>query len=258
MYVIGVTLETALFTILLIYFYYTNFKNKHFKFNSSLLKQMLKISFPFISSALLTTIYAQTDKVMLKMFFDNVSVALYSVSQTLAGAIVIIPTALIEGFRPDIMLYRNKNYDLYRKRLQQLYGIVFWLCISYCIVITLFAKPIVLLIYGNVYVEATNSLACIVWYTTFSYFGAINNLYFVAENKTPWVQIITFIGAVTNVILNLVLIPSMGILGAAIASLITQIITNFILMYCIKSLRDIFYIMIEGISFRWLINKNKN
>lgn len=247
LYVVGVALETALFSVLLVWFFHKEYHKYKFSFDVNTLKNMLKISYPFIFSAILATVYGQTDKIMIKSMLDNNAVAMYSVSQTLAGVIAIIPTALIEGFRPDIMTYKIKDETMYRIRLKQLYGIVFWLCMIYGLFITLLARPVVLLLYGNAYIGAVPSLSLIVWYTSFSYFGAINNLYMVAENKTVWVQVTALTGAALNIGLNFFMIPSGGIVGAAAASLITQIVTNFVALYCIKPLRENFYIMVQGI-----------
>ena len=252
LYVIGVSLETCLFVTLLFVAYRKQNSGTHICFSRIKLALMLKMSYPFITSAILSTIYGQTDKLMLKSMVDNTAVAIYSVSLTLAGAIVIIPTALIEGFRPDIMSYKLTNQTMYIRRLKQLYASVFWICTVYCIFITIFAKWIILLLYGNKYINAVPSLSLVVWYTSFSYFGAINNLYFVAEQKTKWVQLATLLGAIINVVLNFVLIPIYGVVGAAAASLITQIFSNFILLLIVSPLRENFFIICDAIMLRGL------
>ena len=250
MYAIGVSLETGFFTTFQRIWFKKEYSNYKLAFDKEIFKQMLKVSYPFIFSALLVTIYGQTDKIMLKSMLSNTAVGLYSVSLTLAGAISIIPNALIEGFRPDIMSFKIHNPAKYRQRMQQLYGSVFWICIAYCLFITVFAKPIVSILYGEQYLGAVPSLSLVVWYTSFSYFGSINNVFMVAENRTKWVQLSTLVGALLNVCLNLILIPSMGIVGAALASLVTQILANFVMLLIVPALRDAFIMVIEGISFK--------
>ena len=251
LYVIGIVAETALFITFLCIFYRRHY-NRQIKISRKTIQMMLKISYPFIFSAILATIYGQADKIMLKSMVDNSAVALYNASTVLAGVVVIIPTTLIEGFRPDIMDAKLCNEVLYRRRLGQLYAIIFWSCIAYGIFITVFAKPIILLLYGEKYIGAVSSLSLVVWYTSFSYFGSINNVYMVAEDKIKWVQVTTLIGATSNVILNFFLIPAWGIVGAALASLLTQFLANFVLMAIIPDLRKGFGIMLRGITLRGL------
>ena len=250
LYTIGLILETLLFSVLLIYQYRKHYTKK-INVSISKLKVILSASYPFIFSAVLATIYAQTDRVMLKNMVDNSSVAYYSVAVTLAGLMSIVTSAIIEGFRPEIIgSFNSGNQKLYEKRLTQAYAVTFWICIAYGLFISVFAKQIILLLYGEKYLPAVPALSLIVWYTSFSYFGTINNIYMVAENKQKWVQVTTLIGALTNVILNVILIPSIGIVGAAAASLATQFIGNFITPAIIPSLRPIIKYSVSGILLR--------
>lgn len=246
-YLIGVLMETVINSGILVWFYRKKYQRFVFSAHARTFFEMIKISYPFIFSAVLVTVYAQTDKIMLKSMLNNDAVGMYSVSQTLAGAISIIPTALIEGFRPEILKNKNRDNSIYQMRLKQLYGIVFWISVAYGLLISLFSKHLILFLYGEKYLGAKPALSLIVWYTSFSYFGAINNIYMVAENKTVWVQISTLVGAVVNVILNLLLIPTFRIVGAAAASLITQVIVNFALLYFIKPLKNNYTILLSGI-----------
>lgn len=246
-YVFGVTLETVVFSILLAVSFRKNYPEHRFRFSARTVRDLLLISYPFITSEILSTIYGQTDKIMLKSMMNNEAVAMYSVALTLASAISIIPQALIEGFRPDILKYRATDPAQYHRRLKQLYASVFWICIAYCIAITVLAKWIILILYGEKYLGAVPALSLVVWYTTFSYFGSINNIYMVAENKAKWVQITTLVGALTNVCLNFLLIPQFGVVGAAGASLLTQFIANFVMVYLIKPLREDFFLILQAI-----------
>ena len=250
LYTFGVVFETLSFSLLLI-FYYRGRYTKQIKVSKVHLKKIVKSSYPFVFSSILATIYGQTDKVMLKNMLDNETVAYYSIAVTLAGLMSIVSSAIIEGFRPEIIAERNKgNIDVYKKRLRQVYCVIFWLCILYGCFVTLFSKYIILILYGEKYLPAQPALALIVWYTSFSYFGTINNIYMVAEGKEKWVQATTLIGALANVILNLIFIPVIGIKGAALASLLTQFLANFVTPACIPSLRPINKYIMEGICFK--------
>lgn len=248
-YAIGTAAEILIYGLLMAFFFKRMYVGP-FSYSLKTVRLMLKSSYPFIFSAVLSTVYSQADRIMIKSMVDNAAVALYSVAAHLAAAVSAIPTALIEGFRPDIMEYKDSNPYLYEKRLRQLYCIVFWSSVLYCLVITAFPTQILRLIYGEKYVAAAPVLALIVWFSTFSYFGSINNMYMVSEGKNKWVQVTTLSGALGNILLNYLLIPLWGILGAAVASLATQFIANFLLLAIIKDLRPACKHMIKGICFR--------
>jgi len=181
---------------------------------------------------------------------DNSAVALYTASLRLAGALSVIPSSLIEAFRPTVMALKTCDERMYLKRFRQLYAVVFWFSVAYGLFVTVFSGPIILLFYGEKYLAAVPSLSLIVWYSAFSYFGAINNMYMVSEYKSRWVQLTTLSGAVANVILNFLLIPYLGIVGAALASLLTQFIANFAMLWLVTDLRPGFFNMLRGIALR--------
>ena len=254
LYTFGIVLETLMFSILL----FISYKNKYgFKmiFSKAKMKRILKSSYPFISASLLITIYAQTDKVMLKNMMSASEVASYSVAITIAGLMGTFASAVIEGFRPEIISNYKSDKYIYAKRLRQLYCFIFWLCIAYGFFITIFSKHIITILYGKKYLTSVPALSTIVWYTSFSYFGSANNVYLVAENKEKYAQLTTLIGAITNIILNLFLIPKMGIVGAAFASLVTQFIANFGILIIVKELRPIVAYMLNGIFFKDVFRK---
>ena len=71
----------------------------------------------------------------------------------------------------------------------------------------------------------------------FSYLGVARGAWIVSEGLQRYVKYLTGIGAIANIIMNWMLIPSLGATGASIATLITQIIVNFIAAFFIKELR---------------------
>ena len=106
--------------------------------------------------------------------------------------------------------------------------------------------------YGEAYLPAVAPLRVITWYTAFSYLGVARNAWVVCENKQKYLKYIYFAAAISNVILNLLFIPKMGAVGAAIASLAAQMITVIIVPFFIRGMRENSIMMLEAIFFRGL------
>ena len=104
---------------------------------------------------------------------------------------------------------------------------IVWISIIYSAFVTVFAKPILNLLYGDAFLNATDCLRIAVWFTAFSYLGSAKDLWLVCEKKKRFVMVFCLIGVVSNLIMNVVFIPIWGINGAALATLLTQIIINF-------------------------------
>ena len=88
------------------------------------------------------------------------------------------------------------------------------------------------------------------WYTTFSYLGAVRDIWILAENKQKYLWIINLSGASVNICLNAFMIPVYGINGAAAASLITQIFTNVMMGFILKPIRPCNRLMLQSLNVR--------
>ena len=116
------------------------------------------------------------------------------------------------------------------------------------------APIIIQLLYGVQYLESVSALQIVVWYTTFSYLGSARNIWILAEGKQKYLWKINLFGAFANVILNVLLIPFIGINGAALASLITQFLTNIVTGYIFSPIRGVNFFILQGFNPKQFIN----
>ena len=122
---------------------------------------------------------------------------------------------------------------------------------------TIFSGYIIRILYGAEYLPAVGALRIVVWYTTFSYLGAVRNIWILANNFQRYLWRINLLGATANIVLNAVLIPAIGINGAAVASLLTQFFTNVLVGYIIRPIRPNNSIMIQGLKPEILLDSIK-
>ena len=211
-------------------------------------KALFSKSKHYIVSSLMVTIFAQTDKIMLKLMIDETATGYYAAAVVCAAVTGFIFSAIIDSFRPTIFESKKQSEEKYERNMSRLYCIVFYLSLIQCIGITVFAELMIKILYGEDFVSAVNPLRVVVWYTTYAYFGSIRNIWILAENKQQYLWIINLSGALANVLLNYLLIPLWGIVGAAIASLITQFFTNVIVNYLIPPIRHNNALMFRGLN----------
>ena len=227
-----------------------------FKFSFKTAKHLVNQSRYYIISSLMITIFAEIGKVILKIMNSNAEVGFYSAAVTIAGITSFVFVAIIDSMRPMILEHKsNGNTESYKRNFSRLCGIVIYLSLAQSIVIALLAKYVVLILYGGEYLPAVSALRIIVWYTTFSYLGSVRNVWILAEGKQKYLWVINLCGAIANILLNFILIPFIGINGAALASLATQIFANVILSFIIKPLREVNSLMIKGLNPKLYIKK---
>lgn len=197
-------------------------------------KALFSASKYYIIPSLMVVIFQNTDRIMIKLMIGENETGLYSAAITCIGISAFVFSAIMDSARPVILEEKERNLELYEKRMIQLYSIITCLSLAQSIGMTVLAKPIVFLLYGTEYSKTAGILAVAVWYNTFGHYGSVRNIWILAENKQKYLTAINVIGAAANVLLNLCLIPIFGAVGAAVASVITQFFTNVIIGFIFK------------------------
>ena len=213
-------------------------------------KQLLGASVSFILASLMASVYASTDKLMLKHLLNDAAVGYYGVAVSLSTTWAFLLQAVITSVQPSIIQVYESDRVLFERRNRQLYAIVFYGAMTISLVICLLAEPIVLYLYGEDYAGAVLPLQIVVWYTAFSYLGVARNTWMVCENRQIYLKYLYFCAALINILLNAVFIPVSGAAGAAAASLLTQIVATFVLPLMIKPLRANARLMLEAVCLR--------
>lgn len=233
---------------------YKKLNGQKLSFSKLRAKEMFAKSRYYIVSAMMVTIFAQTDKIMLKLMVDDIATGFYSAAVTCAGMTSFVFTAIIDSARPSIVKSKSINQAEFEKKISYLYSIIIYFALLQSVFITVFAEWIVRILYGVEYGATVDILRLIVWYTTFSYMGAVRDVWILSENKHRYLWIINMTGASANVLLNAMFIPAFGAMGAALASLITQIFTNVIVGFVMKPIQANNVLMIKGLNPKLLLN----
>ncbi len=223
-------------------------------FSWELFRKMFSRSKYYIISNLMISVFAQTDRIMLKMMLDETAVGYYSAAVTCAGMAGFVFEAIINSAQPVILESARRGNAALERSISSLYSVVTYLSLVLCVCISVFAELIIRILYGAEYGPSVTALRLIVWYTTFSYLGAVRDVWILAQWKQKYLLLINLIGAGANIVLNILMIPIMGINGAALASLVTQIFTNVVLGFLIKPIRRNNILMLRGLDPRMLMH----
>lgn len=238
-------------------FLYVKKASQRFKFSIKMCLRIFSKSKYYIISSIMITIFAQTDKVMLTLMCGTSANGYYSAAVTSANSTAFIFAAIIISFRPIIFESKTISQTLFESNIKTLFSLVVYSSLFVSLIFTFFSKIIIALLFGSEYFAAIPALRIIIWYTTFSYLGTIRDIWLLAEGKQKYIWVVNMIGAFLNVILNFVLIPRINIIGAAVASLMTQIFTNFLLGFIIKPIIRNNILLIQGLKISFLKSKIK-
>lgn len=229
---------------------YRKYGGKPFLFSLSYGRRLLSRSCHFILPGLMAAVYSQTDKIMLKQMISETEVGYYATAVVICNIWCFVLSAIIDSMYPSIMQANNTNKELFTRRNKQMYAIVFYVSVFVSLCFLIFAELGIFILYGKEYLPAATPLRIVTWYTAFSYLGVARNAWIICNNKQKYLIWVYLSAAISNVVLNVVLIPVFGAAGAAMASLAAQIITTMVVPFFIKGLRENSKMMIDAILLR--------
>ncbi len=217
-------------------------------FNRAIAKQLVRDSWPLIFSGLVVMIYMRIDQIMIKEMLGEREVGLFSAAVRISEVWYFIPMIITASLFPSIVNAKKISEELYYARLQRLYTIMVWLAIAIALPMTFLSDWLVTLLYGESYREAGQVLMVHIWAGVFVFLGVASGRWLISENL-QWIAFYrTFSGAIINIILNFVLIPIYGLIGAAIATVIAQTMAAFVCDILSKKTRMAFFMKLNTLN----------
>ncbi len=206
-------------------------------FDFTLAKKLLHLSWPLIVAGIMVSVYMKIDVIMLKeMLGENGAAAsgAYATVVMFSEALNFVPIVIVSSLFPAILNARRDDPVRYQRRLGNLFDLMVWLSLSFAIFIT-FASPIIFKLFKPEYADAAKVLSMHVWGSIFVFLGVASSQFLIAEGYSKLTFVRTGLGAIINIILNIILIPKMGMMGTAIATVIAYFSATFLILFIPKT-----------------------
>lgn len=210
------------------FFKHSDFKIQKLIFSKSTAILLLKDSWPLILSGIVITVYMKIDQVMIKQLLGNEAVGQYSAAVRISEAWYFIPGVIASSLFPAIINAKKHSEDLYYKRIQKLFDLMILIAIGIAVPVTFLSESIINLLYGSQYNQAGGVLLIHIWAGAFVFLGVSSGKWYLTENLQKLLFWRSFYGMLVNIVLNITLIPTYGIKGAALATLFSQIVASYI------------------------------
>jgi PST family polysaccharide transporter len=187
--------------------------------------ELLRDSWPLVLSGVAVMIYMRIDQIMLGQMLDNNAVGIYSAAVRITEVWYFIPIVIVSSVFPSLIESKKQSETVYCNRMQRLYGLVFLMALIIAVVMTFMSDWVVQLLFGSDYSESSSPLSLLVWGSVPVFLGVAWGKWLIIEGKQKLALISHIIGALLNIILNIWLIPLFGVVGCAIATLISYFVS---------------------------------
>lgn len=219
---------------------------RHIPVNWSWIGQGIRVSLLFFIGTVGYKIIEFADRYFIDFYHGKQEVGVYTFYASMCNMVeTFVHTSVIIIFSPKLIeSFHHSNYD-YRKTHAQFAKKVFFYTIGISIVLALVIIPLLNSLEEKEYIRAYPTFLVLVMAKVALNFSLVfHYILYVRKNDFPIIKA-TLIAAVMNILLNFILIPPMGIMGAALATLASFVVILLMKMYYSRNLpeaRQIIYL----------------
>ncbi|MDA7474863.1 flippase [Planktomarina temperata] len=200
---------------------------------SKLAGRGLKIGF----GAVLISLYTKIDQFMIGSFLNLEEVGIYALASNLQSGWLSFLYVLSIAFAPDFVKARKVSRQLFNERLIDVTRLFLLINLFVILVILILPEQFLRVAFHSKYDRSLDVLKILALSGLFTSLGCISARYASIERVEHTILVRSLIGLILNIILNLMFIPTFGIQGAAIATLITSFVVNVVFSYLNSELR---------------------
>jgi PST family polysaccharide transporter len=197
-------------------------------------QKLLRDSWPLIFSSLMIMIYLRIDQVMLGQMADDKAVGIYSAAVRLSEIWYFVPMIIASSVFPSLVKSKQFGEQEYLRRVQKYFNLNAMLAYALVIPTSLLSHQIISLLYGDAYRGAETIFTIQIWGCLFVFMGVAREHFLLNEGMMRFILMATSIGAISNIILNIFLIPLYSGVGAAIATLFSYFLSAYLSSFLIN------------------------
>jgi O-antigen/teichoic acid export membrane protein len=201
------------------------------------LRFMAGSSLPFMLNHLLQTVFFKIDVLLLDQLKGPLVVGWYSAAYKWVDALLIIPGTFVMALFPA--LSRHGTSD--REALRSMYIVALrWLvslALPLAMATTFLAEALVGLLAGPSYLPAgAIALQVMIWFLPLSFINGLTQYVLLAIDRQHWITPSFAVAVTFNVLANLWAIPEYGYVGAAVVTIISEVVLLVPFMFGLRDL----------------------
>lgn len=220
-------------------------------FDGARAKGMLSESWMVFLGSLMAIIYLKIDQVMLRWWTSSEEVGIYAIAARMSEVFYFLPAAVVTTLFPRLIQLRKVSQSEFNANFQSLLTML--AVLSYGIMFSIFILGpfLITLAFGEAYVAAAPVLMVHMLAMPFIFMRYAFSRWMLIERYLIFSIVSQGCGAAANVLLNILLIPPYGMMGAAFATLISYAMASYFSLLWSKKTRPVFLMMTSALFMPW-------
>ncbi|XVH33536.1 flippase (plasmid) [Haloferacaceae archaeon DSL9] len=220
-YVAGFVLATVVGLYVLYDRFYTEYESAA-EFESGLRRRILEYSVPLTVTRSANVLDKKIDTVLIGIFLNMSAVGYYTIAKQISSSVSMPASSLGFTISPTFGEQKASNQIAQARRVyQEAFRHIILLYIPAAVGLILVAEPLIQYVFGPEYTGAVLVLQVMAGFTLVNAVNKITSDGLDYLGRARERAIVKMAAAVANFVLNLLLIPTIGVVGAAIATVIT-------------------------------------
>lgn len=199
----------------------------HFEVDPRLLRSMIATSYPLMLNNMLNGLFFRIDSMLLPSLRKdgNLELGWYNAAYKFIDGLNIIPSTLTLAIFPLMSRYAGTQQEGLTRAFRMAVKVLLLCSLPISVGTMLVATPIISLSGGEAYIpHSAIALAILIWFLPFSYVNSVTHYVLIANDRQRWVTISFLIALPFNIVANFILIPPYGYTGAAITTILSEVI----------------------------------
>ncbi len=208
-------------------------------FRGGLIKTILSEAWPFGLLGVTGIVMLNIDVIMLGWLRAPAEVGYYSAAQKLVQLLYVFPALVAASLLPSLSRLIKTEPAVAKKNLEKASALVFLAAIPLVILGVILGQPIIKIVFGSEYAPSILTFQILMLTILVVYPASILGHAIFAYNQQK--QFISFVltAVLGDIVFNLLLIPPFGIEGAAISTIFTQLVANFLIWQKMKKVNGL-------------------
>jgi len=206
----------------------------HWSWNLAFWNMLLRESYPLALMLVFATVYLNNSSVMLSTFVGDAATGWYNAANKLVGLLRFVPVVLIPAIYPVM----SESYVLSQQRfavvIRQSLRLLLLMGFPIAIFLTVFGDRVVVLIYGDSFINAVQPLQLLIWSVLLMFVSSVLGYGLISAGLQKVNATITGIGMLVNILLNWMLIPLYAAIGASMSLLVVEALVASLTVLCMR------------------------
>jgi len=178
---------------------------------------------PLGISLLMVILYHSVDIIMLSKMSGTEAVGIYGAAYRFVYILPTLSAMLLASVFPLLVRYRRDDRDQFRLIFQKCFDYTAIVAVFTFLVLLFASEAIIFILFGEAFLRSVPVLQILGGGVALMLFSSLMGPCFIVVDKQDKAMILAILGVVINVTLNLIMIPRLSYIGAAAATVITEL-----------------------------------